>query len=113
MGTRHGKLITMAKYVDKVLRVVSCPRCNGTARVKATSRSADSDIVLVRLGCTKCRLMVNGGFTTRRAMQLHDRRHLLIEKFSEASQLGQIALMEQIRELMKEEVEYELGIRRS
>jgi len=63
-------------FIQKILREVSCPRCNAIAQERLEDRESATIIIL---WCDKCKLKRNLGITTRKALKLKKRQQRLRE----------------------------------
>lgn len=70
-------------FIRKVLREISCPRCNAIAQERLEDRH-ESDIIIIQLWCDKCKLKRNLGITTRKALKLKKRQQKLRESLNRA-----------------------------
>jgi len=68
-------------FVQKILREISCPRCNAIAQERLEDRD---NAVVIQLVCPKCKLKRNLGITTRKALKLKKRQKKLRESLSRA-----------------------------
>lgn len=64
------------QFQQKVIRNISCPRCNAIAQERYEDR--DKTVIII-LWCNKCKLKKSLGLTTRKAIRLRKRQTELRE----------------------------------
>ncbi len=78
-------------FIQKILREVSCPRCNAIAQERLEDRDR---FVIIILWCDKCKLKRNLGLTTRKALRLKKRQQKLRELANQTRNRRTKALIE-------------------
>src|SRR3970040_3104392 len=95
-------------FIQKILREVSCPRCNAIAQERLEDRESATVIIL---WCDKCKLKRNLGITTREALKLKKRQQRLRESLSQARNQRTRRLLEiRLKHLEQEINGAEMGI---
>ena len=95
-------------FIQKILREVSCPRCNAIAQERLEDRESATIIIL---WCDKCKLKRNLGITTRKALKLKKRQQRLRESLSQARNQRTRRLLEiRLKHLEQEINRAEMGI---
>jgi len=94
--------------IQRILREVTCPRCNAIAQ----ERLEDKDkFVLIYLWCDKCKLTRNMGLTTRKALRLKKRQTRLRDSLNQAkSQRDRSRILKQLELLDRQIHQAEIGI---
>ena len=95
-------------FIQKILREVTCPRCNAIAQERLEDKEK---LVLIYFYCDKCKLRKNMGLTTRKALRLRKRQIELRNSLNLArSQRDRSRLLRQLELLEGRIRQAELGI---
>jgi|SRR3990167_3746991 len=95
-------------FIQYILRETNCPRCNAIAQERIEDRNSYAIIII---WCDKCKLKRNVGMTTRRAINLRNRRAKLLKRLDQAKSPGiRKQINAQIRHLDERIKKAEVGI---